>query len=136
MPKGGLRPTSDFAVNAADAPRVWEYCRPQTIQVSFAALGDAATWVETQIRGASIAMRGVIGAAIIAAGLVSGSMFGAVGQYQTAQECAPAVATGNRGSCTPNPYYSAPAAASVSAKSTVNATSSGVGNRKSQTNPK
>jgi hypothetical protein len=102
-------------------------------------------------------MKTVIKLAIIAAGLVSGSMFGAAAayasgdapwcavmqvgegaqawdcQYDTAQECAPAVIAGNRGNCTPNPYYSPPpATASVPDKGPMNTTSGAVGNRKSQ----
>jgi hypothetical protein len=86
-------------------------------------------------------MKIVFRLAIIGAGLASGSFFGAAAayasgdapwcavmqlgegaqatdcQYETAQECAPAVIAGNRGSCSPNPYYSPPpAAASVPSK--------------------
>jgi hypothetical protein len=32
-------------------------------------------------------------------------------QYRTAEQCAPNVIAGNRGSCTQNPYFVAPAAA-------------------------
>jgi hypothetical protein len=100
-------------------------------------------------------MQTVIRVVIITAGLASGSFFAlpaarASGdapwcavtqlgegdqawdcQYETVQECAPAVRTGNRGSCTPNPYDSPPpAAASVPGNATTN-TAAGA-NRKSQ----
>jgi hypothetical protein len=56
-------------------------------------------------------------------------------QYESAQECAPAVVGGNRGSCTPNPYYSPPpATASVPGNSPTNTTPGIVENRKSQKN--
>jgi hypothetical protein len=58
-------------------------------------------------------------------------------QYDNAQECAPAVIAGNRGSCTPNPYYSPPpATASVPGKGPINTTSGAVEGRKSQKDAK
>lgn len=80
-------------------------------------------------------MRTAIKVAIVGAGLTAGSMFGApaghasghgawcavieIGagegywdcRYRTVEECVPNVLAGNRGTCTPNPYESAPAAA-------------------------
>ena len=54
-------------------------------------------------------------------------------QYETVQECAPALIGGNRGSCSPNPYYSPPpAAATVPGNSPTNTTPGVVENRKSQ----
>jgi Protein of unknown function (DUF3551) len=102
-------------------------------------------------------MKTVIRLAIIAAGLASGSMFGAAAayasgdapwcavtqlgdgagawdcEYETVQECLPAVISGNRGSCSPNPYYSPPpATASVPGKDPIDTTPGAVENRKSQ----
>jgi hypothetical protein len=52
-------------------------------------------------------------------------------QYETVQECTPVVTAGNRGSCTPNPYYSPPpATASVPGNGTTSTTAGA--NRKSQ----
>jgi hypothetical protein len=106
-------------------------------------------------------MKTVIKLAIIAAGLALGSIFGPPAarassdapwcavvqlgegaqawdcQYDNAQECAPAVIAGNRGSCTPNPYYSPPpATASVPGKGPINTTSGAVEGRKSQKDAK
>jgi hypothetical protein len=106
-------------------------------------------------------MKTVIKLAIIAAGFALGSIFGppaarASGdapwcavmqlgegaqawdcQYDTAQECAPAVIAGNRGSCTPNPYYSPPRAiSSVPSKGTINTTAGAAEGRKSQKDAK
>ncbi len=106
-------------------------------------------------------MKTVIRLAIIAAGLASGSMFGAAAayasgdapwcavtqlgegagawdcEYETVQECVPIVIAGNRGSCSPNPYYSPPpATASVPGKDPINTTSGAVENRKSQKDAK
>ncbi len=54
-------------------------------------------------------------------------------QYETAEECAPAALTGDRGSCTPNPYHPrAPAPASVPSKGTINAMPGTTANRKNQ----
>src|SRR5262249_37976781 len=108
-----------------------------------------------QIRGVRIAMTIVMRVAIIAAGIALGSIFGppaarASGdapwcllsqlgegaqawdcQYETVQECAPLVNVGNRGSCTPNPYYSPPpATASVPGTGPTNTTPGAVENRK------
>jgi hypothetical protein len=84
-------------------------------------------------------MRATTKFAIIAAGLAAGSMFGARAgfasgdapwcavtqlgegagawncEYDTVEECLPAVVAGNRGQCVPNPYARAPAPAQASA---------------------
>jgi hypothetical protein len=58
-------------------------------------------------------------------------------QYETVQECVPNVLAGNRGHCSPNPYYSPPpAAASVPGKGPINTTSGAVEGRKSQKDAK
>jgi hypothetical protein len=58
-------------------------------------------------------------------------------QYETVQECVPNVLAGNRGHCSPNPYYSPPpATASVPDKSPINTTSGAVQGRKSQKDAK
>ena len=106
-------------------------------------------------------MKVVIRLTIVAVGLTAGSMFGVAAarasgdapwcavtqigegaegwncQYQTVNECAPNVIAGNRGSCTPNPYYSpAAATASVPGQGHANITSSTVESRKSKKNAK
>ena len=53
--------------------------------------------------------------------------------FDTVEECVPAVVVGNRGNCTPNPYYSPPPAiASVPGAGPTNTTPGVVENRKSQ----
>ena len=75
--------------------------------------------------------------AVVAAGLAAGSIFGASAghasndapwcavinlgmgdarwdcRYRTVEECVPNVIAGDRGSCSPNPYGSSPAAAAT-----------------------
>jgi Protein of unknown function (DUF3551) len=60
-------------------------------------------------------------------------------EYETVEECLPSVTSGNRGSCSPNPYAApAPvsAPASEAAPTTPNATSSTTQNRKAKRNAK
>jgi hypothetical protein len=58
-------------------------------------------------------------------------------QYETVDECVPHVLAGNRGNCSPNPYYSPPPpAAAVPGNSLTNSTPSVVGNRKFQKDAK
>jgi hypothetical protein len=80
--------------------------------------------------------------AVVAAGLAAGSIFGASAghasndapwcavinlgmgdapwdcRYRTVEECVPNVIAGDRGSCSPNPYGSGPAAVAVPVKRT------------------
>jgi hypothetical protein len=106
-------------------------------------------------------MKTVIKLAIIAAGFALGSIFGppaarasgdapwcaitVIGdgdgqwdcQYETVQECVPNVLAGNRGHCSPNPYYlPPPATAFVPGKDPINTTSGAVEDRKSQKDAK
>jgi hypothetical protein len=54
-------------------------------------------------------------------------------QYETVEECVPHVQAGNRGQCSPNPYYSPPpASATVSGNGPVTTTPGVIENRKSQ----
>ena len=54
-------------------------------------------------------------------------------QYETVDECVPQVLAGNRGNCSPNPYYSPPpAAAAVPGNGPTSTTPGVVENRKSQ----
>jgi hypothetical protein len=54
-------------------------------------------------------------------------------QYETVDECVPHVLAGNRGNCSPNPYYSPPSAAAVfPGNGPTNTTPGVVENRKSQ----
>jgi hypothetical protein len=102
-------------------------------------------------------MKTVMRLAIIAAGLALGSTFGlpdahasgdapwcAITQvgdgdgqwdchYETVEECVPNVLAGNRGNCSPNPYYKPPpTAAAVPGNGPTNTTPGVVENRKSQ----
>jgi hypothetical protein len=109
-------------------------------------------------------MKNVIGLMLIGAGVASGAIFGTAAayasgdapwcavtqlgegaqawdcQYETAEECVPAVITGNRGSCTPNPYAPAPATtsapANVPAKDLGNTTAGKAAKRKVEKNSK
>jgi hypothetical protein len=98
--------------------------------------------------------------AVVAAGRAAGSIFGAsaghassnapwcavinlgIGdarrdcRYRTVEECVPNVLAGNRGSCSPNPYASAPAAVSVPSKGPINTTSGTAESRKIREGPK
>lgn len=101
-------------------------------------------------------MRTATKVAIVVAGLTTGSMLGApaayasgdapwcavseIGegalswdcQYETAEQCAPTVSGGNRGSCTPNPYAPNPAPASARTMSPGSATPGAAHYRKGQ----
>jgi hypothetical protein len=54
-------------------------------------------------------------------------------QYETVDECVPHILAGNRGNCSPNPYYiPPPPAAAAPSTSPTNTTPDVVENRKSQ----